>query len=192
MKFRLLTFLILGLTISCNQTTESEQEIKSPESTHTPTIEQLDDTVAVQQKEILTIVDSDWTTNPFDLGENPLERLISIHNVKADFKTYKNRHVENQIDTVFQINIEADYFEVYKTASENWLTIAKVVTENFQTRQGVKVGMTKSEVKKQLNLISTEKLPDHLRLQNLEVLEWFDFEFKNDRLETINFTGYID
>lgn len=192
MKFRLLTSLILGLTISCNQTTESNQEIKSSDTSNTEAIEQLEDRDTAQQKDSLTIVNSDFTTNPFELGENPLDKLISVENVKTAYKTYKNRHVENQIDTVFQIKIEGDYFEVYKSASENWLIEAKVLTENFQTRQGVKVGMTKSEVKEQLNLTSIEKLPDHLRLQNREVLEWFDLQFKNDRLETIKFNGYVD
>ncbi len=190
MKIRLLSILILGLTISCSQSTEKKTETVSSDTTSSENTKVTEKINRDSLKDTLTIVDSGLTTNPFDLGKDPLKILTSIDIAKVDYQTYRNRHVDNQIDTSFQVIIKVDTFEVYKTASENWVTAARINSDHFPTKQGIRIGMTKAEVKEQLK--STENFPDFVRLQNLEVLEWIDLKFKKDKLEKIEFKGYMD
>lgn len=190
MKIRLLSILILGLTISCSQSTEKKTETISSDTTSSENANVTEKINRDSLKDTLTIVDSELTNNPFDLGKDPLKILTSIDIAKVDYQTYQNRHVDYQIDTSFQVIIKVDTFEVYKTASENWVTAASINSDRFPTKQGIRIGMTKAEVKEQLK--STDNFPDFVRLQNLEVLEWIDLKFKKDKLEKIEFKGYID
>ncbi|QNR23651.1 hypothetical protein [Croceimicrobium hydrocarbonivorans] len=50
--------------------------------------------------------------------------------------------------------------------------------------------MTKSELRDQLKL--SENIPDFIRLQDVEGLEWLDFKFKEDKLFKIEFKGHTD
>lgn len=191
MKLRPFIILFLGLTFSCSQTTERKTESASGDTNSSHKTAKTEEIVnSAPPKDTLTIVDSEFTIDPFDFGENPLKRLTSIESSSTNYQTYKNRHVDNQIDTSFQVIINVDTFEVYKTASENWVTAADITSDRFPTRQGIRIGMTKSEVKEQLK--SAKNFPDLVRLQNLEVLEWIDLKFENDRLEKIEFKGYMD
>lgn len=190
MKLRPFIILLLGLTISCSQATEKKTESEGVDTSSSDKATMKEKVNSDPVKDTLTIVNSEFTIDPFDFGENPLKRLTSMESSSTNYQTYKNRHVDNQIDTSFQVIIKVDTFEVYKTASENWVTAADINSDRFSTRQGIRIGMTKSEVKEQLK--SADNFPDFVRLQNLEVLEWIDLKFKNDRLEKIEFKGYMD
>lgn len=190
MKFSPFILLLLGLTVSCSQPTEKKSEVVNDNHGSSDNTVESEKTNSDLSKDTLTIVDSEYTIDPFDLGENPLKRLTSVDIAKTDYQTYKNRHVDNQIDTSFQVTIKIDTFEVYKTASENWVIAASINSARFPTKQGIRIGMTKSEVKEQLK--SAENFPDFVRFQNLEVLEWVDLKFKDDQLKSIEFKGYMD
>ncbi|MBD8491137.1 hypothetical protein IFO69_20450 [Echinicola sp. CAU 1574] len=190
MKLRPFIILLLGLTISCSQTTEKITESASDNTNSSDKTTKTEMVNSDSPKDTLIIVDSEFTIDPFDFGENPLKRLTSIESSSTNYQTYKNPHVDNQIDTSFQVTINVDTFEVYKTASENWVTAADINSDRFPTRQGIRIGMTKSEIKEQLK--SADNFPDFIRLQNLEVLEWIDLKFVNNRLEKIEFKGYMD
>ncbi|MDO5524381.1 MAG: hypothetical protein Q4G48_10100 [Bacteroidia bacterium] len=188
MKTKLIMILLLGLTISCNQSTKTQNSETNVSATEEAKI----DTVTNQPKDTLAIVDPDFTFDPFAFGENPLQKLISIDNAGINLQPHKNRHVEDQMDTIYQLKFGLDRFEIYKTASKNWLTEAHVLTDNFHTRHGVKIGMTKTEVKNRLNITSAESLPDYVRFEHSEVPEFMDLNFKNNKLQAIIFKGYLD
>ncbi len=189
MKIKLITILFAGLAISCNRPTNTNN---SDTDTDTLTVDVSENPLAEQPKDTLLITDSDFSADPFSFGESPLKKLTSMENASSNFQVYENRHVKNQMDTLFQITIGTSQFEVYKAASKDWLTEARVMSNEFQTRQGINTGMTKDEVRKLLNIHSIENLPDYIRIEHAEVPEWMDFQFKDDRLEFIEFKGYVD
>lgn len=190
MKFSTFTVLLLGLIIGCSKAAEMNT-VSGDADTHssdkTTTTKRFHTDLA---KDTLKIVDSEFTVDPFDLGENPLRRLTSIERSSTNYQICKNRHVVNRIDTSFQVRISVDTFEVYQTASKNWVTAADINSDRFSIKQGIRIGMTKSEVKEKLK--TAENLPNLVRIQNLEVLEWIDLIFKKDRLEKIEFKMCLD
>jgi len=107
-------------------------------------------------------------------------------------ETFFNRHVDGQIDTLFTLRFAKDYFKIYKTASENFLQEACIQSETFKTKDGFHVGMTKSEFKRLIPSYELSKIPDYIRLQSFEVLEWIDVVFIQGRIQTIKFSGYVD
>lgn len=176
MKYLPLTTLLLLISLSCTEMTTTVEEV-----------EKSDNEIL---KDSLEIMDPNLTIDPFSFGENPLDSLTSFDEVNMDFKTFNNRHVEGQIDTLFQIVLSSDTFKVYKNASKNWLVAANIHSEQFSTNQGIHIGMTKTEMRKQLN--SNENFPDFVRIHNLEVLEWIDFAFQDEKLIKMDFKGYMD
>lgn len=190
MKLRQLKILLLGLTVSCSQTAEKKTESAGGD---TNTSDKTANTELVKPgptKDTLTITGPEFTIDPFDFGENPMKLLTSIEGSSMNYQTYINRHAEDQIDTSFQVVIDVDTFEIYKTASENWVVAAYMNSDRFPTKQGIRIGMTKSEVKEQLK--STNSFPDLVRLEYSGVPEWIDLKFKNDKLDKIEFEGYRD
>ena len=190
MKFSTFTVLLLGLIIGCSKAAEMNT-VSGDADTHssdkTTTSKRVHTVLA---KDTLKIVDSAFTVDPFDLGENPLRRLTSIERSLTSYQICKNRHVVNRIDTSFQVRISVDTFEVYQTVSKNWVTAADINSDRFSIKQVIRIGMTKSEVKEKLK--TAENLPNSVRIQNLEVLEWIDLIFKKDRLEKIEFKMCLD
>lgn len=142
MKTQLISFLFLLMTISCSQPTErktkSKHQIKDAsndaDNSGNPDTDSSLDTLKIGNYDL---------SDRFNLGDNPLQKLTSFGLATVDYKTFENRHVENEIDTCFQITIMADSFEVYKTASENWLIAATINSDLFPTSQGIQIGMTK-------------------------------------------------
>lgn len=190
MKFTTFTICLFGLVIGCSNAAGmnlvfGDADIHSFDKTTTSKRVH-----TVLAKDTLKIVDSAFTVDPFDFGENPLRRLTSIKSSSTKYQIYKNRHVLNRVDTFFQVRIDADTFEVYQTASKNWLTAADINSDRFSIEQGIRIGMTKSEVKEKLK--TAENLPNLVRIQSLEVLEWIDLEFKEDRLAKIKFKMCLD
>ncbi|HLU93525.1 MAG TPA: hypothetical protein VKZ54_05345 [Membranihabitans sp.] len=188
MKYCLSGILILGLVFGCSQSNESNHgSIQQGPLPHSESAKSTNKT----KNDTLTIVNSEWTEEPFSLGPDPLSKLISFGNIQLDWEPIKNRHVENQIDTVYRISMKRDFFEVYKARSQNWITKAMVRSDHFQSDRGIKVGMTKTKMKKKLNL-TMDELPDYIRLKSQEVEQWVVYKFESDTLLSINFRGYLD
>ncbi len=126
MKFSTFTVLLLGLIIGCSKAAEMNTDSGDADthsSDKTTTTKRFHTDLA---KDTLKIVDLEFTVDPFDLGENPLRRLTSIERSSTNYQICKNLHVVNRIDTSFQVRIDVDTFEVYQTASKNWLTAADI------------------------------------------------------------------
>lgn len=186
MNLRLSVLVLLALITSCTQTAGNAGDEIDPSN-------EIDKTGLVKSssmQDTLTIVDSEFTMDPFGLGENPLKGLTAIKGSFTHYQTIKNRHVDNQIDTSFQVKINEDTFEIYKSAFKSWLTAATINSDRFPVGPGMRIGMTKSELRDQLKL--SENIPDFIRLQDVEGLEWLDFKFKEDKLFKIEFKGYMD
>jgi len=140
----------------------------------------------------LTIREINITSNPFQFGDNPLSYLQKFNPTKT-FRTYKNIHGENRIDTTFTLIIGKDTFEISKwNKDKNWLFGANVTTNKFRTKHGLQIGMKKNEVIHQLTKYKLKSIPRHLILEEIEIYQLIVFEFAGDRLTNITFLGYSD
>ncbi|WKV11818.1 hypothetical protein [Marivirga harenae] len=151
-----------------------------------------------QDYQIETAEDSliirDWDINnfPFNLRSNPLDTLLKMYNPITESQTYQNRHVDDQIDTVFTLKIDASYFEVYKNPSENYITSALFLNKGLQTKHGFHVGSTKEQVRDALEKYKLTEIPNYIRLETIEIPEYFELYFKNGKIVKIKYTGYSD
>jgi hypothetical protein len=144
----------------------------------------------------LIVRDENITSNPFNFGRDPLALLRG----NAEFtrpvmkaNPTSNRHVDNQVDTIFVITFEQDSFRIYKGGdNENFLLYALLKTDRFKTRHGIQVGMTKLQVRSYLEEYNLGAIPKLLILDNTEIIESISLEFREDVLTKIEFHGYSD
>lgn len=144
----------------------------------------------------LFVRDENIATNPFNFGRDPLTYLIrkvKFTKPTIEIGTVTNRHVDNDLDTTYAITFGQDVFHVYKwDQDENALLSSQVKTDKFATRHGIKVGMTKNQIKNILKSYSVETIPKYLILENTEIVEYLKLTFDKDVLKGIEFQGYVD
>lgn len=144
----------------------------------------------------LFVRDENVATNPFDFGRDPLTYInTKIKFAKPIIKIgiVANRHVDNDVDTTYIITFGQDSFNLYKwDKDENALLSSQVKTDKFATRHGIKVGMTKNQIKNILKSYSIKTIPKYLILENTKIIEYQNLEFNKDILKRIEFQGYFD
>ena len=144
----------------------------------------------------LFVRDENIATNPFNFGRDPLNHLstkIKFTEPKIEIITVANRHVDNDVDTTYAITFGQDSFNLYEwDKEENALLSSQVKTDRFATRHGIKVGMTKTQIKNILKSYEIGAIPKYLILENTEIIEYLKLEFNEDILKGIEFQGYFD
>jgi hypothetical protein len=144
----------------------------------------------------LFVRDENIATDPFNFGLDPLTHLhtkIKFAKPTIEIGTVANRHVDNDVDTTYAIVFGPDSFNLYKwDKEENALLSSQINTDRFTTRQGIKVGMTKTQIKNILKSYDIRTIPKYLILENTEIIEYLRLEFNKDILKRIEFQGYFD
>jgi hypothetical protein len=144
----------------------------------------------------LIVRDESIATNPFNFGRDPLEHLKSkmkLPKPTIEIHTVANRHVDNDVDTIYSLKFGQDSFEVYKWDKEDiGLMYSEIKTDRFATKHGIRIGMTKSQVKSILKDYDVRIIPKYLILENTEIIEYLKLEFSKDTLKRIEFQGYFD
>lgn len=144
----------------------------------------------------LFVRDENIATNPFNFGRDPLTHLktqIKFAKPTTEIGTRANRHVDNDVDTTYAMKFGQDSFNLYKwDKEENALLSSNLMTDRFTTRHGIKVGMTKTQIKNILKSYDIRIIPKYLILENIEITEYLKLEFKKDILKRIEFQGYFD
>ncbi len=140
----------------------------------------------------LVITNSEFVIDPFKFGIEPILFLKNQSSTSVDITTYLNRHVDNQIDSLFTFKFGKDLFQVFKNQSENFLISGIVYSRKFPVNQEIKIGMKKDDFSKKLNLDLNENLPEYFRIRDIEFLTWIDFYFKEDELVKISFCAISD
>jgi hypothetical protein len=143
----------------------------------------------------LFVRDQNIATNPFNFGRDPLTYLnstIKFSKPTIENNTVANRH-DNTVDTTYVVKFGQDSFSLYKwDKEENALLYSVIKTERFATKHGIKVGMTKAQIKRLLKDYSIRIIPRYLILENIEIEEYLSLEFNKDILNRIEFQGYLD
>jgi hypothetical protein len=154
------------------------------------------DKEVVLKGDSLFVRDENIATNPFAFGRDPLTHLktkIKFSKPTIVVATVANRHVDNDVDTTYAITFGRDSFNLYKwDKDENALLSSYVTTDRFTTRHGIKIGMTKIQIKNLLKNYDIRTIPKYLILENTEIIEYMILEFNSDILKRIEFQGYFD
>lgn len=119
----------------------------------------------------LFITDEGITNNFLDFGNDPLAKIKGVYNPKYTVKTFFNRHVDGAIDTVFTFYIKDSEIEIYKVHSENFVTSARIQSENIKTRVGFTIGMDKLKFIDLMKSFELNYIPDYVKLFNSEIEE---------------------
>lgn len=146
-----------------------------------------------QAGDTLTISAYGLTSDPFKFGASPIEHLMKLHPTTVRTKRVENVHVSNKVDTIFTLSFPSASFDVYKVESDMEIICGALVTSTrFETSQGIRVGQTKSEVQKLLAGYKVSRIPRFLVLGEFDAVQYLLIEFRNDRVLSIFFSGYID
>jgi hypothetical protein len=144
----------------------------------------------------LMIRQTNITEDPFRFGDNPLKYLLKMRHDKPTAikkSVVENSHVENKMDTSFDIRFGDDRFALYKWDVEsNGLVSAHLKTNKFSTKQGIRIGMKKADIIKLLSAYNLTLIPRVLILEDLETAQNLTFEFRKEVLVSIEFSGYLD
>lgn len=140
----------------------------------------------------LIFTSSEFLMDPFQFGVEPLLFLKKQSTSSIDTATFINRHVDNQIDTLFTFKIGKDVFQVFKNQSENFLVSGIVFSNKYSVQKGIITGMKKNGFVKNLIIDFNGDLPDHIKIRDLEFMNWIDFTFQNQQLSKISFTALTD
>jgi hypothetical protein len=144
----------------------------------------------------LFVRDENIATNPYDFGRDTLRYLsseIQFSKPTIEINIVANRHVDNDIDTTYAVTFGRDLFNLYKwDKEENALLSSEVRTDRFVTRHGIKVGMTKAQIKNLLKDYDIQTVPKYLILENIEIVEYLKLEFDKDILVSVEFQAYFD
>ncbi|MFD2561849.1 hypothetical protein [Aquimarina rubra] len=141
----------------------------------------------------VTIIDEKYSLNPFELQNPLLKNLFESQYSSVDTTLFNNRHVDNQIDTVFTFKYGSSFIEIYKNSSEEFIKNGFSNSDTLNLNRGLRYGMSKTDFLKLLsNIDSVSNLHNNFRIQNSEIVQNVDFKFVNDKLEYIHFEGYLD
>lgn len=108
---------------------------------------------------------------------------------EVDKKLTENRHIENQTDTIKTLRFEESTLRIYTTTGLYALESAEIEDEEFALQDSVEVGMSKDQLEQ---VLSTELKGDVIEVGNFTRNMHFTFYFKDDIVQRIEFSGYVD
>lgn len=124
------------------------------------------------------------------IESNLLERFPSAF--KVINKAIQNKHDHNVIDTLKTIETKGelkDYFLIYKTQDKELLKEGKIRTDRIKLKDNIRVGMSKEEFAKKLNV---ETWPNLMKFCNTEQTINWTFYFSESKLDSIWYQGFVD
>ena len=141
----------------------------------------------------VTVIDEKYSLNPFKLEKHILKNLFRSQYSSVDTTLFNNRHVDNQIDTVFTFKYGSSFIEIYKNSSEEFIKNGFSNSDTLNLNRGLRYGMSKTDFLKLLsNKDSISNSHNNFRIQNPEIVQNVDLKFVNSKLEYIHFEGYLD
>jgi hypothetical protein len=144
----------------------------------------------------LVVTDLELVKNPFGLGENPLQFLLTKLGYMAikEKKDYfgEGGAKKEKLGAWYKLQRGADSFEIYKRADGvEFLTAASLTTSYFSAKQGIKVGISKARLKKCLKLKESDAIPAFLLIGDPS-FSYMVLECNDKKLVKIRYEGYLD
>jgi len=117
------------------------------------------------------------------------ERIKTEKRFELTYKLIENQYDATLIDTLKVYHYKKTQIEFYKT--QNWENLigALIQNEELELFDNFNLRTSTSYFAKLLNL---NNVSPQISISNLEQTQVFTFSFKNDRLHSIIFEGYID
>lgn len=143
-----------------------------------------------RMSDTLDLYGVDITIEPFLFGDHPMDSLELYTDAQINISLLENNNYSNEVDTLFEVIIANDSFEVYKSY-KSWLTKAYVTSKLFVTKHGISVRMSKDDVKNKLMPIGKLEIPEVLCLKNFESIGTIFLNFSNDTLVSIFYDSEI-
>ncbi len=102
----------------------------------------------------------------------------------------RNTHNPEIIDTIFQYKNKSNDFKFYKAAGKYILYNFNINENPFSFKNGIKLGITQQKFLKTLNLEAPKS--DTIVVEDSEGFSTVNFVFKNERLVSVIYNGYLD
>ena len=119
--------------------------------------------------------------------------LLVLANSNSKFtlikEPYPNDHYKEIIDTILTVIFKDSKIVIYKAQNKDILISARIKDVEFELNNSLKIGTGKNEIEKLLGIKISD---DIFEVGDLEWGSVFTFTYVNDKLETIEFEGYID
>lgn len=100
-----------------------------------------------------------------------------------------NTHNSNQIDTCATYTYKSSMIELYELPRKVIPSESIIRNSELTFRNGIKVGLIRSSFNE---IVSKKTKSDLVEISDLEYNTVFKFEFRNDTLSIIRFSGYVD
>ena len=101
----------------------------------------------------------------------------------------QNAHNSNQIDSCVTYTFKFSNIVLYELPKKVLPSKSVIKDSDLVFRSGIKIGVSKTTFD---DIISKQTISDLVELTDLEYNTVFKFEFTNDTLSSINFSGYVD
>lgn len=141
---------------------------------------------------ILTCQTDINSNSPFENDSLIYNTLRTNSNVSVTFDAYKNRHVENTMDTVFHFAFDASKISFYKTNSELWVYKMILKSPEFKTKFGLSIGDKITNEFDQYSCTAIEEATREFILSEIEGLTTLKFKLDNKKITEIVYDGYAD
>ncbi|MES2241125.1 MAG: hypothetical protein V4497_12790 [Bacteroidota bacterium] len=142
------------------------------------------------------------TKDEYNINENIVEELLgfpagseNIDRVKLPgFELTKssriNTHNNSVTDTIYTYQNKASNFTFYKASDRYILCDFSISENNVALQNEIKIGISKSEILKKLKLNIQQT--DTIKIGDLEQNSVVNLIFKNEKLSSIKYKGYVD
>lgn len=203
MKITIL-FLSIALFIGCKN--EKKQVVlKKPLTTAKPLIQQ--ESISLnkpKEKESIpsdveklkinhgnaTIVRDSLVNHPLGKIRNIIS-LVNNTSWKKSYKTFLNRHVDYQIDSLLKYTKNTDTITLYKTVGETFVYNFSLNTSKLTLKNFLKVGQTKKNFYF-LNKVYSKSNLQKINIIDVEDLNSLEIRFENDTIKKIKYCPYVD
>ena len=106
-----------------------------------------------------------------------------------DAEAIINTHNSNQIDTCATYTYKSSMIELYELPTKAIPSVSMIRNSELTFRNGIKVGLHRSYFNE---IVSKNTKTNLVEISDLEYNTVFKFEFQNDTLSVIKFSGYVD
>lgn len=132
------------------------------------------------------------SNTPFENDSLIIDEISKITGVQIKVETFKNRHVDGAIDSLIMYSFNSSWVEIYSANSEQWIYNMRLSSSELKTKFGVGVSVSVFDIIGLEQCYNFNKEIKVLVLSELEGVTSLVFEFDNQLIKSISYSGYAD
>ncbi len=185
--------MVMYLCFACENTERNPQ-------TEGPAKNTLRDSVDTEDVAVIVMAGADTTLQSNSLM-NTMAPKWSVQEVLRKYpeaeitnkEAVPNRHTDGQVDTLITIKSDSTIFQFYSLADRDLLQMATLSKEGITLGNGLEVGMTAEEVTRHIEPLQGRKsVPQSILIRAEQAPTSIRLRFKQNRLSSIDYQGYVD